>query len=102
MAAKRRRRRPLKAAVRPVRTLPRRTVRYFVNETKYQGRPVRRRWSRSMRLRVVATTMLLGLLVVVAVGTFLSFRIQVGLVHSRQITAMQEAAGLTDEAKKLF
>ena len=55
-----------------------------------------------MRLRVVATTMLLGLLVVVAVGTFLSFRIQVGLVHSRQITAMQEAAGLTDEAKKLF
>ena len=43
-----------------------------------------------MRLRVVATTMLLGLLVVLAVGTFLSFRIRHGLIESRQASAMIE------------
>ena len=55
-----------------------------------------------MRLRVVTTTMLLGLLVVLVVGTFLSFRIQAGLIDSRQETAMIEAERLTDDAKSLF
>jgi len=55
-----------------------------------------------MRLRVVATTMLLGLLVVLAVGTFLSFRIKAGLIESRQKTAMLEAEGLTKTATELF
>ncbi|HST86481.1 MAG TPA: MtrAB system histidine kinase MtrB [Kineosporiaceae bacterium] len=90
-----RRRRPLKAAIWPIRTLPQRTVRFVV-------RQIRRHWSRSMRLRVVATTMLLGLLVVLAVGTFLSFRIKAGLIESRQKTAMLEAEGLTKTATELF
>src|SRR4051812_26568962 len=97
-----RRRRPLKAALRPVRTLPQRAVRWAVSEIRILVRKVRRRWSRSMRLRVVATTMLLGLLVVLVVGTFLSFRIQRGLIDSRQDTALVEAEGLTDQAKRLF
>jgi len=54
-----------------------------------------------MRLRVVATTMLLGLLVVLFVGSFLSFRIQAGLINSRQDSAMIEAERLTDQAKGL-
>jgi two-component system sensor histidine kinase MtrB len=99
--AKRRRRRPLKAALRPARTLPQRTVRWAVSEIKTVVRKIRRRWSRSMRLRVVATTMLLGLLVVLVVGTFLSFRIQAGLIESRQESAMIEAERLTDKAIKL-
>jgi two-component system, OmpR family, sensor histidine kinase MtrB len=97
-----RRRRPLKAAVWPLRSLPQRTVRWAVFETNALVRKVRRRWSRSMRLRVVATTMLLGLLVVLVVGTFLSFRIQAGLIESRQESAMIEAERLTDQAKQLF
>ncbi len=100
--AKRRRRRPLKAALRPARTLPQRTVRWAVSEIKHLVRKVRRRWSRSTRLRVVATTMLLGLLVVLVVGTFLSFRIRSGLVNSRQATAMIEAGRLTDQARQLL
>jgi two-component system, OmpR family, sensor histidine kinase MtrB len=100
--ATRRPRRPLKAALRPVRTLPQRAVWFASNETGILVRQVRRRWSRSMRLRVVATTMLLGLLVVLAVGTFLSFRIQAGLIDSRQESAMVEAERLTDTAQRLF
>jgi two-component system sensor histidine kinase MtrB len=98
----RRPRRPLKAALRPVRTLPQRAVRYFSSEAKVVIRGLRRRWSRSMRLRVVATTMLLGLLVVLVVGTFLSFRIQAGLMDSRRAIAMPESEQLTNTAKDLI
>jgi two-component system sensor histidine kinase MtrB len=100
--AKRRRRRPLKAAIWPLRTLPRRAVRWARGEIKALARQVRRRWSRSMRLRVVATTMLLGLLVVLVVGTFLSFRIQAGLIDSREASAMTEAEQLTKQAQGEF
>jgi len=100
--AKRRRRRPLKAAIWPLQTLPQRTLRFAVYRAKALVRSVRRRWSRSMRLRVVATTMLLGLLVVLVVGTFLSFRIQAGLIQSRQDSAMLEAEHLTEQAESLF
>ena len=55
-----------------------------------------------MRLRVVATTMLLGLLVVLVVGTFLSFRIQAGLIDSREASAMTEAEQLTKQAQGEF
>ncbi len=55
-----------------------------------------------MRLRVIATTMLLGLLVVLAVGTFLSFRLGTGLMGTRQKSAELEAEQLTAQAKKLF
>jgi two-component system sensor histidine kinase MtrB len=100
--AKRRRRRPLKAAVWPLRTLPQRTVRFAVSEVRFLARTARRRWSRSMRLRVVATTMLLGLIVVLAVGTFLSFRIRAGLIESRQESAMIEAERLTKQASAMI
>ncbi len=51
-----------------------------------------------MRLRVVATTMLLGLVVVLAIGDFLLIRIRDGLIESRQKTAMAEAQRLTKTA----
>jgi two-component system sensor histidine kinase MtrB len=66
------------------------------------ARKLRRRWSRSMRLRVMATTMLLGLVVVVGVGNFLLARIRDGLIGARQNTTMAEAEKLTDQAKSLF
>jgi two-component system sensor histidine kinase MtrB len=55
-----------------------------------------------MRLRVVATTMLLGLLVVLVVGNFLLARIRDGLIHTRQVSAMDEAKHLTDQAQLNF
>ncbi|GAA3591661.1 hypothetical protein GCM10022223_02790 [Kineosporia mesophila] len=63
---------------------------------------IRRRWSRSMRLRVVATTMLLGLGVVLVVGNFLLMRIRDGLIDSRTETATAEAASLTEEANTVL
>jgi two-component system sensor histidine kinase MtrB len=95
-------RRPLRARLRPVRTAPRRARRLATSRIKGLVRQVRRRWSRSMRLRVVATTMLLGLLVVTGVGFFLLYRIRDGLIESRQVTAMREAAQLTFQAKQTF
>lgn len=63
---------------------------------------VRRRWSRSLRLRVVATTMLLGLVVVLGVGNFLLARIRDGLISSREESAMVESQRLTQAAVKQF
>ncbi|MFI7586658.1 MtrAB system histidine kinase MtrB [Spongisporangium articulatum] len=60
---------------------------------------VRRRWQRSLQLRVVATTMLLGLLVVFALGAFLQVRIRDGLIESREASAMAESAKLTRDTK---
>ena len=55
------------------------------------------RWRRSLMLRVVATTMLLGLVVVAAVGTLLYNRIRDGLVQDRLVVARGEAdRGLHD------
>jgi two-component system sensor histidine kinase MtrB len=55
-----------------------------------------------MRLRVIATTMLLGLVVVLGVGNFLLLRISHGLIASRQVSAMHDAEKLTDQAKSQF
>lgn len=49
------------------------------------------RWRRSLMLRVVVTTMLLGLVVVAAVGTLLFSRIRDGLVQDRLVVARGEA-----------
>src|SRR3954468_7426493 len=58
---------------------------------------VRRRWRRSLQLRVVATTILLGLAVVAIVGALLLDRIQSGLVAERLNAARGEAQrGRTD------
>src|SRR4249919_2535871 len=62
----------------------------------------RRRWLRSLQVRVVATTMLLGTVVVFAVGSVLLAGIWKGLVDSRQDAAFTEAARLTDDAENSF
>jgi two-component system sensor histidine kinase MtrB len=62
----------------------------------------RRRWQRSLQLRVIATTMLLGLVVVFALGAFLQARIRNGLIDSRETSAMQEASRLTRDAVNQF
>ena len=49
------------------------------------------RWRRSLMLRVVATTMLLGLVVVAAIGTLLFSRIRDGLVQDRLVVASGES-----------
>lgn len=60
------------------------------------------RWRRSLQLRVVTATMLLGLLVVFALGTLLLQRIQSGLVQERLVAAQGEAArGLRDAQAQL-
>jgi two-component system sensor histidine kinase MtrB len=65
-------------------------------------RLVRRRWRRSMRLRVVATTMVLGLIVVVGLGNYLLARIRDGLVEAREASAMVESEKLAKEAQELL
>jgi two-component system, OmpR family, sensor histidine kinase MtrB len=62
----------------------------------------RRFWRRSLQLRVVATTLLLGLVVVLAVGNFLLVRITNGLIDSRRDTAEAESLQKTREAKDLI
>jgi len=65
-------------------------------------RTVRQRWRRSLQLRVVTATMLLGLMVVLALGTLLLHRIEAGLVQERLTAAQGEAArGLRDAQAQL-
>lgn len=65
------------------------------------GLAVRRRWRRSLQLRVVATTMLLGLVATAVLGTLLMRQIQAGLVNQRLAQARGEAArGLGDAQLK--
>jgi two-component system sensor histidine kinase MtrB len=63
---------------------------------------VRQRWRRSLQLRVVTTTMLLGTIVVLALGTVVLQRIQSGLVEERLNVARGEASrGLADAQSQL-
>lgn len=64
---------------------------------RFSGR-ARLRWQRSLQLRVVTTTMLLGLVVVFALGAFLQARIRDGLIQSRATSAMQESSRLSHDA----
>ncbi|MBM6400921.1 MtrAB system histidine kinase MtrB [Phycicoccus sonneratiae] len=61
---------------------------------------VRRRWRQSLRLRVVATTMLLGLVVVTVLGSVLHAQIAGGLERSRMQSSQYEALALTAQAQK--
>ncbi len=63
-----------------------------------QLRLVRGRWRGSLQIRVVATTVLLGLLVVAGVGSFLLARISSGLVDSRRQSAENESAVVFQDA----
>ncbi len=63
-------------------------------------RGLRRRWRQSLRLRVVATTMLLGLAVVTVLGSVLHAQIAGGLERSRVQNSQYEALALTAQAQK--
>jgi two-component system sensor histidine kinase MtrB len=73
---------------------PLRSWRRWRRRRSAAGRLVRRRWRRSLQVRVVATTVLLGVVVVFAVGNFLLAQISTGLVDSRRKAAENEATGL--------
>ncbi|GGL28740.1 MtrAB system histidine kinase MtrB [Phycicoccus endophyticus] len=62
-------------------------------------RAARRRWRQSLRLRVVALTMLLGLLAVTVLGSVLHGQIAAGLERSRVTNSEYEALALTDQAQ---
>ena len=62
------------------------------------GRP----WRRSLQLRVVATTMLLGMVVIVVLGGLLYTRIRDGLVQDRLVAARSEATRGVRDAQARF
>src|SRR4051812_32887011 len=55
-------------------------------------RLVLRQWRRSMQLRVVAATVLLGIVVVLVVGQLLLQRITSGIIASRQEAVIDQSA----------
>ena len=63
---------------------------------------VARLWRSSLQLRVVSLTMLLGLVMVLLVGSYLYQRIADGLVQARVSSAKQEAAQQTRTAQARF
>ena len=74
----------------PARSTWRRLLRRQTAATRL----LRRRWRRSLQVRVVATTVLLGVVVVFAVGNFLLAQIGAGLVDSRRKAADGESSVL--------
>ncbi|MGL5859043.1 MAG: ATP-binding protein [Angustibacter sp.] len=78
-----------------MRAVPRALLRWLVHVVAEQflrpGRGVRRRWRRSLQLRVVTATMLLGLFAAAGVGTLLVNQIEAGLIRERLVTARGEA-----------
>ncbi|NLF03649.1 MAG: HAMP domain-containing histidine kinase [Actinomycetales bacterium] len=69
--------------------------------TRWPLRAVRR-WRSSLQLRVLSTTMLLGLVAVALIGTFLSQRISEDLFERRTAEVLQEAARGTRQAQSNF
>lgn len=61
-----------------------------------------RAWRRSLQFRVVATTLVLGMLVLGLVGTYLYQQIGAGLVEDRRTLATAEALQLTKKVKVAF
>ncbi|MDP9395305.1 MAG: MtrAB system histidine kinase MtrB [Actinomycetota bacterium] len=59
-------------------------------------------WRRSLRLRVITTTVVLSLLVLAALGTFLVQRIQAGLLDAKVGAALAEASAGTQQAQAAF
>jgi two-component system sensor histidine kinase MtrB len=60
------------------------------------------RWRSSLQLRVIVSTMLLGLIVVTVLGSYLYQRIADGLVSDRILTARAEATSQTRAAQSRF
>jgi two-component system sensor histidine kinase MtrB len=65
-------------------------------------RSLARAWRTSLQFRVVSTTMLLGLLVVLLLGSYLYDSIATGLEEDRIATASVEAQRLATEAQQSF
>src|SRR5690606_499541 len=61
-----------------------------------------RRWRSSLQLRVLSTTMLLGLVAVALIGTVLSERISADLFERRTDEVLQEAARATRQMRSNF
>ncbi len=93
----------LRAPGRPAIALVRRIVpAALLRRRRVLVRVVRGRWRRSLQVRVVATTILLGLIVVTAVGSFLLTRISSGLVDSRRQSAENESAVAFHDANQFI
>ena len=59
-------------------------------------------WRSSLQFRVVSTTMMLGLVVIVLLGSYLYQAISSGLEQDRITSASIEASGLASEAQQAF
>jgi two-component system, OmpR family, sensor histidine kinase MtrB len=81
----------LKRQARAARTALRKVARWLLHV-----------WRSSLQLRVIVSTMLLGLIVVLMLGTYLYQRIADGLVNDRILTAGAEAAKQTRAAQARF
>jgi two-component system, OmpR family, sensor histidine kinase MtrB len=64
-------------------------------------REARNAWARSLLLRVVSTTLVLSLVVVVAVGAILLNRIRDGLLDAKVNASIAEASAGRDTAQRL-
>ncbi|RJL30458.1 MtrAB system histidine kinase MtrB [Bailinhaonella thermotolerans] len=63
---------------------------------------VRRRWRRSLQLRVVASTLLISAAVVAVLGFFLMQQITLGTLDARKKAAVADAAADRQEAQRLL
>ena len=77
-------------------------VRATVHHLADGARRVVRAWRRSLRLRVVGTTMLLGLVVVTLLGAYLAEEISERLFESRRDQALEEARIGMDRAQDIL
>jgi two-component system, OmpR family, sensor histidine kinase MtrB len=66
------------------------------------GRYLLHVWRRSLQLRVVTATILLGVIVVTSLGTYLYYRISDGLVQDRVRATRAEAARAINDAQASF
>src|SRR3954447_2490832 len=66
------------------------------------GRYLLHVWRRSLQLRVVTATILLGVIVVTSLGTYLYYRISDGLVQDRVRATRAEAARAVNDAQASF
>src|SRR5664280_2438783 len=82
---------PLRRQPRAVRSALQRTARWLLHV-----------WRSSLQLRVIVSTMLLGLIFVLMLGSYLYQRIADGLVNDRVLTARAEAASQTHAAQLRF
>jgi two-component system, OmpR family, sensor histidine kinase MtrB len=82
---------PLERQLRTARSVLQKVARWLVHM-----------WRSSLQLRVIASTMLLGLIVVLMLGSYLYQRIADGLVNDRLLTARAEATSQTRAAQSRF